>query len=192
MQRIRLEPTMAPKSKQIETMEHVPPSEHGGGFPPFNKDTFASQLLWITLAFVALYLLMSRIALPRIGTIIEDRKQRIASDFAEAERLKADSDAASVAYEKSLADARNRAQALASETREREAKAAESARKALEAKLNTHIAEAEKTIAARRSAAMVNVQGIATDAAAAIVERLTGSTPASREVEAAVADVLKR
>jgi F-type H+-transporting ATPase subunit b len=183
---------MAPKSKQIETMEHVPPAEHGGGFPPFQKETFASQLLWITLAFVGLYLLMSRVALPRIGSIIEDRKQRIASDFAEAERLKAESDAASVAYEKSLADARGRAQALASETREREAKAAESARKALDAKLNTQIGEAEKTIAARRSAAMVNVQGIATDAAVAIVERLTGSAPASREVEAAVADVLKR
>ena len=81
---------MAPKSKQIETMEHVPASEHGGGFPPFQKDTFASQLLWITLAFVALYLLMSRVALPRIGSIIEDRKQRIASDFAEAERMKAE------------------------------------------------------------------------------------------------------
>src|SRR5215470_2675109 len=192
MQRIRLEPTMAPKSKQIETTEHVPASEHGGGFPPFNKDTFASQLLWITLAFVGLYLLMSRVALPRIGSIIEDRKQRIASDFAEAERLKAESDAASVAYEKSLADARGRAQALANETREREAKAAESARKALDAKLNAQIGEAEKTIAARRSAAMTNVRGIATDAAAAIVERLTGSAPASRQVEAAVADVLKR
>jgi F-type H+-transporting ATPase subunit b len=183
---------MAPNSKQIETLEHVPPSEHGGGFPPFQKDTFASQLIWITLAFVALYLLMSRVALPRIGSIIEDRRQRIASDFAEAERLKAESDAASVAYEKSLADARGRAQALANETREREAKAAESARKALDAKLNAQIGEAEKTIAARRSAAMVNVKGIAVDAAVAIVERLIGAAPASREVEAAVVDVLKR
>jgi F-type H+-transporting ATPase subunit b len=184
---------MAPKSaKQIETMEHVPASEHGGGFPPFNKDTFASQLIWITLAFVGLYLLMSRVALPRIGSIIEDRRQRIASDFAEAERLKAESDAASAAYEKSLADARGRAQALANETREREAKAAESARKTLDAKLNTQIAEAEKTIAARRSAAMTNVQGIAVGAAAAVVERLIGSAPAGREVEAAVVDVLKR
>jgi F-type H+-transporting ATPase subunit b len=184
---------MAPKSaKQIETMEHVPASEHGGGFPPFNKDTFASQALWITLAFVALYLMMSRVALPRIGSIIEDRKQRIASDFAEAERLKAESEAALVAYEKSLADARGRAQALANETREREAKAAEGARKALDVKLNAQIGEAEKTIATRRSSAMTNVQGIAVEAAAAIVERLTGSAPASREVEAAVVDVLKR
>jgi len=166
----------------------------GGGhkFPPLQIETYASQLIWLTLAFVALYLLMSRVALPRIGSIIEDRRQRIASDFAEAERLKAESDAASAAYEKSLADARGRAQALANETREREAKAAESARKTLDAKLNTQIAEAEKTIAARRSAAMTNVQGIAVDAAAAIVERLTGSAPASRAVEAAVVDVLKR
>jgi F-type H+-transporting ATPase subunit b len=184
---------VAPKSaKQIESMEHVPSKEHGGGFPPFQKDTFASQLLWITLAFVALYLLMSRVALPRIGSIIADRKEHIEGDFAEAERLKKDADGALAAYEKSLTEARNRAQALASETRAREAAAAESARKALEAKLNASIADAEKAIGSRRSAAMTNVQGIATDAAAAIVQRLTGSTPASREVEAAVADVLKR
>jgi F-type H+-transporting ATPase subunit b len=166
----------------------------GGGhkFPPLQIETYASQLIWLTLAFVALYLLMSRVALPRIGSIIEDRRQRIASDFAEAERLKAESDAALAAYEKSLTDARGRAQALANETREREAKAAESARKTLDAKLNTQIAEAEKTIAARRSAAMTNVQGIAVDAAAAIVERLIGLAPAGREVEAAVVDVLKR
>ncbi len=184
---------MAPKSaKQIETMEHVPSSEHGGGFPPFQKDTFASQLLWITLAFVGLYLLMSRVALPRIGAIIADRKQHIEGDFAEAERLKTESDAALAAYEKSLADARGRAQALANETRQREAAAAESARKALDVKLNTTIADAEKAIAARRSAAMANVQGIAVDTTAAIVQRLIGSAPTAREVETAVADVLKR
>jgi F-type H+-transporting ATPase subunit b len=172
--------------------EHTEVPGGGHKFPPLQIETYASQLLWLALTFVALYLLMSRVALPRIGSIIEDRRQRIASDFAEAERLKAESDAASVAYEKSLADARGRAQALANETREREAKAAESARKALDAKLNTQIGEAEKTIAARRSAAMTNVQSIAVDAAAAIVERLTGSAPAGREVEAAVVDVLKR
>ena len=183
---------MAPKSaKQIETMEHVPASEHGGGFPPFNKDTFASQVLWITLAFVALYLMMSRVALPRIGSIIEDRKQRIANDFAEAERLKAESDAALVAYEKSLADARGRAQALANETREKAAKAAEARRKEVDAKLHARIAEAEKAIAATRSAAMANVHGIASDTAPAIVQRLAGITPATEEVAEAVTNVLK-
>jgi F-type H+-transporting ATPase subunit b len=184
---------MAEKNaKPIETLEHVPPSEHGGGFPPFQKDTFASQLIWITLAFAALYLLMSRVALPRVDSIIAARRQRIEGDFAEAERLKGESDAALAAYEKSLADARSRAQALANETREREAAAADAARKALDTKLNAQIADAEKAIAARRSAAMTNVQSIAVDAAGAIVQRLIGSTPASGEVETAVADVLKR
>jgi F-type H+-transporting ATPase subunit b len=177
---------MAAKNEHTE----VPGGAHK--FPPLQTETYASQLVWLALTFVGLYLLMSRVALPRIGSIIEDRRQRIASDFAEAQRLKAESDAALAAYEKSLADARGRAQALANEARQSEAKAAESARKALDAKLNAQIGEAEKTIAARRSAAMVNVQGIATDTAAAIIVRLIGSAPASREVEAAVADVLKR
>jgi F-type H+-transporting ATPase subunit b len=172
--------------------EHTEVPGGGHKFPPLQTETYASQLLWLALAFVALYLLMSRVALPRIGSIIADRRQHIEGDFAEAERLKKDADGALAAYEKSLTEARNRAQALASETRAREAKAAESARKALDAKLNATIADAEKTIAARRTAAMTNVQDIATDAAAAIVQRLTGSAPAGREVEVAVADVLKR
>src|SRR5438309_6943608 len=90
----------------VETLEHVPAKEHGGGFPPFQKDTFASQLVWLILTFVALYLLMPRIALPRIGTILENRRRHIDADLAEAERLRGESEEASAVYEKALADAR--------------------------------------------------------------------------------------
>jgi F-type H+-transporting ATPase subunit b len=184
---------MAQKSaQQIESMQHVSASEHGGGFPPFQKDTFASQLVWLALTFIALYLLMSRLALPRIGAIFEKRAQRIGDDLAEAQRLKDASDAALAAYQKSLADARNRAQTLANEARVKQAAEAEAARKALDAELNRRIAAAETAIAERRTAAMGNVQGIATEAAAAIVERLIGSAPAALEVESAVAAVVKR
>src|SRR6185295_16898096 len=129
---------MAEKAAQptMTTQEHVPNAEHGGGFPPFQKDTFASQIVWLALTFVLLYVLMSRIALPRVASIFEDRKQRIDGDLGEAQRLKDQSDAAAAAYEKSLADARSRAQALANETREREAAAANVARKALDERLN--------------------------------------------------------
>jgi F-type H+-transporting ATPase subunit b len=167
----------------------VPPKGH---FPPFEKDTFATQFVWLALVFVALYLLMSRIALPRIGSILEARRQRIDGDLAEAARLKDESDAAIAAYEKSLADARSRAQTLANETRVKEAAAAEAARKALDAKLNERIAEAEKAIAQTKTAAMANVRGIAAEAATTIVERLIGATPPGRQVADAVADVLKR
>src|SRR5262245_9225406 len=128
------------KAKQVETMEQIPAGEHGGGFPPFAKETFASQLVWLALVFVALYLLMSRVALPRIGSILEDRRQRIEADLAAAQRLKQESDAAIAAYEKSLTEARGRAQTLTNEMREKERAAAETLRKAVDAKLNARIA----------------------------------------------------
>jgi F-type H+-transporting ATPase subunit b len=180
------------KAKQIESIEHIPKSEEGRVFPPFDKQTFASQLVWLVLTFVVLYLLMSRIALPRIGSILEDRRRHVDNDLAEAQRLKNASDAAIAAHEKALAEARGRAQSLANETREKAAAAAELRRKDVDAKLGAKIADAEKTIAATRSAAMANVRGIASDAAAAIVERLTGVAPKSQEVAEAVGDALKR
>jgi F-type H+-transporting ATPase subunit b len=161
-------------------------------FPPFQAETFASQLVWFAIAFVALYLIISRIAIPRIGGTIEARSDRIARDLAEAAKLKEQSDAALAAYEKALADARTRAQTLAGETRDRLNAQAEERRKALENDLNGKLAAAEKTIAATKTSAMSNVQDIAVETAAAIVERLTGAAPAPAAVQAAVADVLKR
>jgi F-type H+-transporting ATPase subunit b len=112
--------------------------------------------------------------------------------MAEAKRLKDQSDAALAAYEKSLADARARAQALASETRDKLNAAAETTRKKLETELNARLAKAEETITATKTTAMANVQGIAIDTASAIVERLIGTAPAGSAVQAAVADALKR
>ena len=160
-------------------------------FPPFNKETFASQLVWFVIAFVALYVIIARFAIPQIGGILAARAGRIEGDLAEANRLKAQSDEALRAYEKALADARGRAQALANETRERLNAQAEENRKKLEGELNAKLAAAEKTIAATKTAAMANVRGIAVETAAAIVERLIGTAPAGKSVEDAVTDVLK-
>jgi F-type H+-transporting ATPase subunit b len=183
---------MQQSAPHIATVGQEPASEHGGGFPPFQTQTFASQLIWLAIVFAALYLLMARVALPRVGAIIDQRSKQIDGDLGEAQRLKDEADAASAAYEKSLADARGRAQTLANERREQEATRAEEARKQLDAKLNVHIGEAEKSIAQTRSAAMEHVRDIATGTAAAIVERLIGRAPDGQQVATAVADVLKR
>jgi F-type H+-transporting ATPase subunit b len=172
--------------------EHVPAGEHKGAFPPFQSQTFASQLVWLVIAFVLLYALMAKWALPRVGRIIESRQKRIADDLADAERLKVQSDEAVAAYEKALADARARAQAIANETREQQQAAADATRKTLEGELNVKLAEAEKSIAATKQAAMANVRAIAEDAARAIIKRLIGSAPRDKAVAEAVADVLKR
>jgi len=160
-------------------------------FPPFQTENFPSQLVWLALTFVLLYVLMSKVALPRIGSILEERSKRIRDDLAEAERFKEQSAAANAAYEKSLADARARAQGIASATREQQAAEAEATNKRLEAQLHERLAAAEQSIAATRTAAMGNVGTIAADTAAAIVERLIGRAPADHEVAAAVGDVMK-
>jgi len=162
------------------------------GFPPFQKETFASQLLWFAIFFIVLYLLVSRIAVPRVSGILEARRARIEGDLAEAERLREESEAALAAYEKALAEARARAQAIGSETHAKLAAESEQRRKTLEDELNARLAEAEKTVAATKTAAMANVRGIAADAAAAIVERLIGAAPSPQAVEAALDASLKR
>lgn len=160
-------------------------------FPPFQKDTFASQLVSLAIAFVALYLIVSRIALPRVGSVLDERQNAIENDLAEAQRLKDESDKALKAYESELAAARSRAQAIGVETREKLGAASEAERKTLEEQLSHKLAESEKTIASTREAAMSNVRGIAADAATAIVQRLTGVVPDGAVVGQAVDASLK-
>jgi F-type H+-transporting ATPase subunit b len=150
---------------------------HGGGFPPFESSTFGSQLVSLVIAFVALYLIVSRVALPRVGSVIDARQNAIEGDLAQAQKLKDESDAALKAYETELATARSRAQAIGNETREKLNAAAEAERKKLEDQLTGKLAAAEKQIAATRETAMSNVRGIAADTAGAIVQRLTGVLP---------------
>jgi F-type H+-transporting ATPase subunit b len=164
---------------------------HKAPFPPFQKDTFASQLVSLLIAFVALYLIVSKIALPRVGSLLDERQKKIEGDLAGAQSLRDQSDAALKAYESELAAARSRAQAIGTETREKLNAASETERKTLEERLSVKLAEAEKTIAATREAAMSNVRSIASDAAIAIVQRLTGLAPDRRSVNKAVDASLK-
>lgn len=176
-------------------------SSHGGHtevpaggkapFPPFQKDTFASQLIWLAIFFVGLYLMVSRIALPRVGGIIKARQDAIANDLAQAQRSRELSDQELAAYESELAAARSRAQAIGAETHDRLAAETEGERKKLDERLNARLSDAEAKIAATRQAAMANVHAIAADAAAAIVQRLTGKAADAKAVERAVDAALK-
>jgi F-type H+-transporting ATPase subunit b len=157
----------------LTTGQHVPSGEHKT-FPPFDSQTFGSQLFWLVIVFAALYVLMSKLALPRIGSILENRRRHREADLAAAEQLRQKSDEALMAHEKALAAAQS-----------------EALRKSLDTDLNARVAAAEKSIADTRAKAMTNVHGIATDAATAIVERLSGTAPSASEVSAAVAQILK-
>ena len=177
--------------KAAGTKAHTEADAHGRAFPPFQKDTFASQLVSLLIAFVALYLIVSRLALPRVGGVIDARQNAIDTDLADAQKLRDESDTALKAYESELANSRAKAQAISTEAREKFNAAAEAERKTLEERLAVKLADAEKTIAATRQQAMSNVSGIAAEAASAIVQRLTGIAPDGKTVTSAVEASLK-
>ncbi len=171
-------------------------TEAGGGaheatiFPPFDASTFPSQILWFALTFAVLYVLMSRVALPQIGSIIDKRKARIEGDLREAERLRGETDKAVAAYEQALSDARKNAHGIAEETRTSIKADLDGKRKAVEDDLSRKVADAEARITQNKNAAMTRVNEIAAETAIALVTQLTGEANAA-DVNAAVAEVVK-
>ena len=159
-------------------------------FPPFDASTFASQILWFAITFAVLYVVMSRLALPQIGSIIDKRRARIDGDLREAERLKGETDKAIAAYEAALAEARKNAHGIAEETRTSIKADLDGKRKAVEDDLSKKVAEAEAGILKSKTEALSRVGEIAADTAAALVAQLTGEADAA-DVQAAVNDVVK-
>jgi F-type H+-transporting ATPase subunit b len=159
-------------------------------FPPFDATNFASQLLWFAITFGALYLLMSRVALPQIGSILDKRRARIEGDLKEAGRLKGETDKAIAAYEAALSEAKTNAHAIAEETRAGIKTDIDGKRKAVEDELGAKMADAEARILKTKEAALGRVSEIAAETTAAVVTQLTGEASAS-DVQAAVAEAVK-
>jgi F-type H+-transporting ATPase subunit b len=171
------------------------PGAHGEGhhtFPPFDPATFGSQLFWLVVLFGLLYILMSRIALPKVGSIIEARDRKIAGDLADAARMKEASDAAIAAHEQALAEARQNAHGIAQKARDAAKAEAAADRARIEGDLNSRLAASETEIARVKEQALSSVDSIARDAVEAIVEALVGTrvekAQVAKAVEAAMAE----
>jgi F-type H+-transporting ATPase subunit b len=172
------------------TEAHAGTEAHSSAFPPFDPSVFGGQLLWLAITFAALYIIMSRVALPRIGSILETRRTRIDGDLREAERLRQETEKAAAAYEAALAEARKNAQAIAEETRAGIKADIDNRRADVEASLAKRVAEAEARISADKTAALGNVGAIAAETAQAVVAKIVGTVTAA-EAKAAVAAVSK-
>ncbi len=156
------------------------------GLPQLNPLDFSPQLIWLAASFLALYLLLSRVALPRVGEVIEERQERIQRDLGAAERLKGETQKALEGYEQALAAARTKAGGIAKDTRDRLAADVERERARIEKETNAKIAEAEGRIAAAKSKALASVNDIAAETAGAIVARILGQSAGADEVRQAL------
>lgn len=166
------------------------PIQHSGGadslFPPFDLLAWPSHLFWIAITFGVLYFFVNRLIVPQVGGIIEDRRDRIASDLGEASRLSRETDEVVAVYEEELHAARQKAYAIAHERREEIKEDQQRQQAETEEMLAKRISDAETQIAERRDSALADVTGIATEAARAIVDQLAGVNVSEREAGAAV------
>jgi F-type H+-transporting ATPase subunit b len=159
--------------------------------PQLNPLDWAPQLIWLVITFGILYLLMKRVALPKIGSVIEMRQGRIAGDLGEADKLRRETQEAIAAYEQALAEAKARAHAIAQEARNKLNDEVSAERAELEQDLAAKSAEAEARILAAKTSALKDVNAVASQTAAEIVRRLIGVAPAKPEVDLAVAAARK-
>jgi len=165
------------------------PTEHKV-FPPFDSTTFASQILWLAITFALFYYLMAKVALPRIAGILEDRRDRIASDLDLAGRLKRESEEALAGYEAALAEARARANSIAEGARDGAKQEAAVKRSATEADLANKLKAAEKRIGEIKNKALADVGEIATETTEALVRALVDVEIGSGEVAEAVSSAM--
>lgn len=155
-------------------------------FPAFDATAFPSHLFWLTVSFGLLYFLMIRVIVPRLGGILEDRRDRIAGDLGEADRLREETDAAIEAYEAELAEARTKAHAIAAERRDQIKADNDAKRRKAEEGLTEKVRQAEATIGEIKAKALGEVEGIAADAAEAVLATVASVTADRAEITDAV------
>lgn len=157
--------------------------------PQLDPTSYASQLFWLALTFIPLFLLVWKVALPRVGAVIEARRRRIAADLDKAAALRDEAAKLLAWYEKTLADAQEKARAELRLAAEEMAAAAAQRHAELGARLAEEVAAAERRIGAAKEEALASIRAVAGEAAAAATERLIGVRPPADALERAVADV---
>ena len=159
--------------------------------PQLDTTTWPPQLFWLAVTFIALYIVISRVVIPRTGGAIAKRRATVEGDLAQAQKLKAETDKAVQAYEATLADARARAHGIAQANRDKLAAETNAERAKLDRALGAKIAEAEKKIAASKIKALGDVRAVAAELATSIVAELIGAKVTKAAAAGAVAKAAK-
>lgn len=155
------------------------------GMPQLDFSNWANQIFWLLVALVAIYFVLSRFALPRIGAVLAERQGTITNDIAKAEELKQKAVDAEDAYNKALADARAEANAIVAEAKAEIQKDLDNATAKADAEIAAKAAESEKAIAQIREGALESIKEVAKDTAKELVSAMGGKADA-RSITAAI------
>lgn len=160
-----------------------------GVFPPFDFETLPSQLLWLTVTFGIFYFLMSRLVLPRIGSILETRSDRIAQDIDEANRLQRESEDAHAAYERELSEAKTRAFSIAQSAKDMAKRQLESKRAQLDERFASELSDSEAQLSKARTDALSNLSLIAEPTVHLILSEVFDQRVDSSEISKTISSI---
>lgn len=160
------------------------------GMPQLDFSTWGNQIFWLVITLVVIYMILSRVALPRIAAILAERQGTITNDIATAEDFKAKAKEAEAAYDKALADARAEAHRIVAEAKADIQSDLDVAIAKADAEIAAKAAESEKAISEIRAGAADAIQQVAKDTAQEIVASLGGKAD-TKTVNAAVDGQLK-
>ncbi len=161
------------------------------GMPQLNFDTFPNQIFWLVLSLVVVYFIVSKVILPRIGGVLEERHSVISDYLSQAADFKKQAEQAEADYEAALKEARAEAQAIAAETKADIQKVLDKAVAKADAEIAAKTAESEKAIAAVRESAVENVREVALATTGEIVAALMPSVSDDAAVKKAVTTRMK-
>jgi len=150
-------------------------AQGGSAMPQLDFATFPNQIFWLVVTLVAIYLILSRVALPRIANVLAERQGTISNDIAAAEELKLKAKEAEAAYEQALADARSEAQKIIAEAKAEIQGDLDAAMAAADTEIAEKVAESEKAIAEIRAGAVDSIRTVAEDTVSDIVAAVGGS-----------------
>lgn len=160
--------------------------------PQLDASTFASQLFWLTVMFVFLYVVLAKSILPRVHTILESRKDRIDHDLSRASQMKEEAEETRAAYDKALAEARAKAQALLHTSSHQSATVAAAKQAELDAVINSKLTQSEATLMRARKDVMERLAPVAQELTSLIVEKLVNYKPSNEQLSSVVDKVSRQ
>ncbi len=145
--------------------------------PQLDPTWFASQLFWLAVTFLTLYIVLARIILPPLMGIMTQRKETVEGDLATAQTLKSQAEEAKELYERTLAEARARSQQLLMDAMQEQKTRSEQANKELDSQIAKKLSDAESRITAKKQELLTALKPAATELAQVIVDKLVQHAP---------------
>ena len=163
-----------------------------GGMPQLNPEFWISQIFWLTLTFGILYIVLSKLILPKISNNLESRKSQILENIEAAEKQREDSETKIKEYEEIITKSRIDAKTIFNQAREKALKDINAKREVLDKQIDEEINKAEVEIKSLREAAPEKINKIAIETSSELIQKLIGAEINNSSISAIVDDLAKR